>query len=95
MPYSKKQHALFEAVAHDPKIAKERGISTSKAAVLASEGVKDSAPKKIRVRFRKSEVISDSKFNEADHPRADNGKSKSLYIKNGYGNQKIKVRFKK
>jgi len=56
MPYTEKQHALFESAAHDPKIAEKHNISQSKAAELASEGVKKDSPKeqkKIRVRFRK------------------------------------------
>lgn len=59
MPYTESQHKLFEAAAHDPKIAAKHNISTSKAAELAHEGVKkDSAgpsPAKnraIRVRFK-------------------------------------------
>jgi len=53
MPYTEQQHKLFEAAAHDPKIAKEHNLTPAKAGVLAGEGVKDSAPKKIKVRFKK------------------------------------------
>ena len=40
MPWSAPQHRLFEAAAHDPKIAKKKGISQKTAKKLASEGVK-------------------------------------------------------
>jgi hypothetical protein len=40
MPWTAKQHRLFEAAAHDPKVAKRVGIPQGKAAQMASEGVK-------------------------------------------------------
>ena len=40
MPYSSKQHRLFEAAAHDTKIAKKVGIPQATAKKLAAEGVK-------------------------------------------------------
>ena len=40
MPYTAKQHALFEAAAHDPAIAKKHGISQADARKMAAEGVK-------------------------------------------------------
>ena len=42
MPYSSKQHRLFEAAAHDTKIAKKVSIPQATAKKLASEGVKHS-----------------------------------------------------
>lgn len=40
MPWSPKQHRLFEAAAHDPEIAKKAGIPKNQAAKMASEGIK-------------------------------------------------------
>jgi hypothetical protein len=40
MPYSPKQHRLFEAASHDPAIAAARGIPQAQAAKMASEGIK-------------------------------------------------------
>ena len=40
MPYTPAQHHLFEAAAHNPAIAKDKGIPQQKAAKMASEGVK-------------------------------------------------------
>lgn len=40
MPWSPKQHRLFEAAAHNPAVAKRVGIPTAQAAKMASEGVK-------------------------------------------------------
>jgi hypothetical protein len=40
MPYTAKQHRLFEAAAHNPKIAKAHGMSQGDARKMASEGVK-------------------------------------------------------
>lgn len=42
MPWTPAQHRLFEAAAHDPKIAKRVGIPQNKARQMASEGIKDS-----------------------------------------------------
>jgi hypothetical protein len=44
VPWTQKQHNLFEAAAHNPAVAKRIGIPQGKAAQMASEGVKD--PKK-------------------------------------------------
>ena len=40
MPYTAKQHALFEAAAHNPSIAKKHGMSQADARKMASEGIK-------------------------------------------------------
>jgi hypothetical protein len=40
MPYTAKQHRLFEAAAHDPSVAKRVKIPQGTAKKLASEGVK-------------------------------------------------------
>ena len=40
MPYTPAQHRLFEAAAHNPAIAKAKGIPQAKAATMASEGIK-------------------------------------------------------
>ena len=40
MPYNLQQHKLFEAAAHDPKVAKRVGIPVEQAKKMASEGVK-------------------------------------------------------
>jgi len=45
MPYNAKQHRLFEAAAHDPKVAKKVGIKPKDAKRMASEGVKKSEKK--------------------------------------------------
>jgi hypothetical protein len=44
MPYTEKQNKLFRAAAHDPKIAKAHGMTTTEAKKLASEGVKKKVP---------------------------------------------------
>lgn len=41
MPWTPAQHRLFEAAAHDPAIAKRKGIPQQQAATMASEGIKD------------------------------------------------------
>lgn len=46
MPYTEKQHRLFEAAAHSKSVAKKTGIPQKEAKHLASEGVKKSATKK-------------------------------------------------
>lgn len=48
MPYTPKQHRLFEAAAHDPKVAKKVGIPQHTAAKMAKEGVKKPSPPKKR-----------------------------------------------
>lgn len=40
MPWTPKQHRLFEAAAHNPAIAQKVGIPQDKAQQMASEGVK-------------------------------------------------------
>lgn len=40
MPWSPAQHRLFEAAAHNPAIARAKGIPQPQAAQMASEGVK-------------------------------------------------------
>jgi hypothetical protein len=45
MPWSAKQHRLFEAAAHNPQIAKQVGIPQQKASQMASEGVKPNIKK--------------------------------------------------
>lgn len=40
MPWTPKQHRLFEAAAHNPDVAKRVGIPMQKAQQMASEGVK-------------------------------------------------------
>lgn len=47
MPYSAKQHRLFEAAAHNPKVAKKVGIKQKDAKKMASEGIKKSTWHKI------------------------------------------------
>ena len=52
MPWTAKQHRLFEAAEHSPAVAKRVGIPIDKAKQMASEGVKDK-PKKIAALLRK------------------------------------------
>lgn len=40
MPYTEKQHRLFQAAAHNPAIAKKTGISQAEAKKMAAKGVK-------------------------------------------------------
>ena len=49
MPWSAKQHRLFEAAAHSQDVAKRVGIPMEQAQKMASEGVKKSKsnPKKL------------------------------------------------
>lgn len=44
MPYTEKQHRLFQAAAHNPAIAKKHGISQAEAKKMAGEGVKKKTP---------------------------------------------------
>ena len=46
MPWSDAQVRLFAAAAHNPGIAQAHGMSQSKAAGMASEGIKRGAPDK-------------------------------------------------
>lgn len=41
MPWTEKQHRLFQATAHNPQIAKKVGIPQQKAKEMAAEGVKN------------------------------------------------------
>jgi len=52
MPYTAKQHRLFEAAAHNPAIARKSGIPRATAQKMANEGIKD-APKKLGALLRK------------------------------------------
>ena len=52
MPWTPAQHRLFEAVAHNPAIAKAKGIPQAKAAQMASEGIKRD-PKKLAEALRR------------------------------------------
>lgn len=45
MPYTAKQHRLFEAAAHSKQVAKKTGIPQATAQKMASEGVKKSEKK--------------------------------------------------
>lgn len=44
MPYTPAEHRLFEAAAHNPEIAKRKGIPQPQAAKMAREGIKPSGP---------------------------------------------------
>jgi hypothetical protein len=46
MPWNPAQHRLFEAAAHNPAIAKEKGIPQAQAKKMAGEGIKHD-PKKL------------------------------------------------
>jgi hypothetical protein len=52
MPWTAKQHRLFEAAANSPEVAKRVGIPQDKAAMMASEGVKKD-PKKLAAALMK------------------------------------------
>jgi hypothetical protein len=43
MPWTPKQHNLFQAAAHNPAIAKSSGIAQADAARMAAEGIKSSS----------------------------------------------------
>ena len=47
MPYTLGQNRLFQAAAHNPAIAKARGIPQQQASKLASEGVRKDAKAKL------------------------------------------------
>ena len=47
MPWSPKQHRLFEAAAHSSAVAKRVGIPQGKASQMASEGIKSAAKPKL------------------------------------------------
>lgn len=50
MPWSPKQHRLFEAAAHNPEVARRVGIPQQKAAQMAHEGVKKALVKALKKR---------------------------------------------
>lgn len=45
MPWTPKQHALFQAAAASPKVAAKTGIRPGDAKKMAAEGVKKAPPK--------------------------------------------------
>ena len=53
MPWTPAQHRLFEAAAHNPAIAKAKGIPTQKAAKMAAEGIKPSPQHLAKALMRK------------------------------------------
>jgi hypothetical protein len=59
MPWSNKQHKLFEAAAHNPAVAKRVGIPQGQAQKMASEGVKRETIKALR-----KKVITDQSVNK-------------------------------
>lgn len=53
MPWTPAQHRLFQAAAHNPAIAKQHGMSQSKAATMAAEGVKPAShPQRLAAALR-------------------------------------------
>ena len=48
MPWTAKQHRLFEAVAHNPKVAQKVGIPVSDAKRMAAEGVRQAIVKRLQ-----------------------------------------------
>lgn len=48
MPWTEKQHKLFQTAAHNPQLAQKVGIPQQKAAQMASEGVKKETIKALR-----------------------------------------------
>ncbi|HEY6019338.1 MAG TPA: hypothetical protein VIY48_05365 [Candidatus Paceibacterota bacterium] len=54
MPWTAKQHRLFEAAAHNPDVAKRVGIPQHKAQMMASEGVMTKQQKLAQALKRKS-----------------------------------------
>ena len=46
MPWSDKQHRLFQAAAHNPAIARSSGIPQGQARKMAAEGVKSKGIKR-------------------------------------------------
>lgn len=57
MPWNKKQHALFEAAAHNPAIAKSHGIPQTTASKLAHEGVKKDSAKDVALSIRRNIML--------------------------------------
>ena len=54
MPWSPAQHNLFHAAAHNPAVAKLHGMTQTKAASMASEGVKHDAKRTAMVKALRS-----------------------------------------
>jgi hypothetical protein len=48
MPWTSAQHRLFMAAAHNPEIARRKGIPQATAARMASEGIKSSVAHETR-----------------------------------------------
>jgi len=44
VPYTAKQHRLFQAAAHNKAIAKKHGMTQAEAKKMASEGIKKKTP---------------------------------------------------
>jgi len=53
MPWTPKQHKLFEAAAHDPAVAKRVQIPMAQASKMASEGVKKQKKKPAKISKKK------------------------------------------
>jgi len=53
MPWTSKQHKLFEAAAHSPQVAKRVGIPVEKAKQMASEGIKHNPKQLAKALMRK------------------------------------------
>jgi len=53
MPFSSKQNALFRLAAHNPEVAKARGIPMETARRLASEGIKGKKKNKLSQKVKK------------------------------------------
>ena len=53
MPYNLQQHKLFEAAAHDAKVAKRVGIPQGTAQKMAHEGVKHNPHQLAKALMRK------------------------------------------
>lgn len=47
MPWTPKQHRLFEAAAHSPAVSARVGIPVQTAAKMAAEGVKAPDPRRV------------------------------------------------
>lgn len=54
MPWTPAQHRLFEAAAHDTKVAARKGIPQQQAAKMAGEGIKIAdRPKKLAAHLKR------------------------------------------
>lgn len=56
MPWTPAQIRLFQAAAHNPEIARRKGISQEEARRMAAEGVKTKTRKKRLVQHLRGEV---------------------------------------